>query len=122
MFKYRTLSLAVIASWAFVAGYLQNKQNLLDKFYKLVDNAGDNIDPLNGKAMAKAKHPKLDSDTYRGLGTRTNDKERGRLTQFFYRYSKSKNPKISLAMYNEAIKYYHVNKESDDIKKTKSAF
>ena len=120
-YKYKALALAVISSWAFVAGYLQRDNEKLEKLYNLPEYVTKE-DPLNGEAMAKAKHPKLDSDTYRGLGTRYNDKERGRLTQLFYRYTDSEKNKITLDFYNAAISLYHNNKDKEKRKKDEAVF
>ena len=120
-YRYRALSLAVISSWAFVAGCLQKDEEKLKKLYNLPELSGKD-DPLNVEAMNKARHPKLDLDNYRGLGNRTGEKERGRLAQFFFRYAASDKEKANLEMYNAAIKFYHYNKDSQNIKKEKAAF
>ena len=107
-YKIKAFSYAVISSWAFAVGVLQNDKHRLKKLYSLPDFGGEN-DPLNASAMSKAKH-KTDSDTYRGLGTRTDAKERGRLLQLFLNYSKSDKPKITEQMCVAAIDIYHANK------------
>ena len=106
---------------ACVSGYLQRDKTKLKKLYSLPEYSGRE-DPLNVEAMNKARHPKLDLDNYRGLGNRTGEKERGRLTQFFYRYAASDKEKVNLDMYNAAIKFYHFNKDSHNIKKEEAAF
>jgi hypothetical protein len=40
-------------------------------------------DPLNAVELARARH-RTDPDTYRGLGFRTDPKERGRFVELFY--------------------------------------
>ena len=120
-YKIKAYSLAVITSWAFAASVLQRVPQRLEKLYSLPDLSG-NDDPLNAKAMSKAKH-KFDSDTYRGLGTRNDEKERGRLLHLFLGYSSSTKPKITEQMCNAAISIFHSN---DDVikaeEKRKRAF
>ncbi len=72
--------------------------------------------------MGKAHH-KTDPDTYRGLGTRTDKKERGRLLQLFLNYSKSDKLKITEQMCNAAIDIFHANKGRKEAQeKLKKAF
>lgn len=120
-YKFRALSLSVISSWAFTAGSLQGNKKALKKHYD-IPVLSKSADPLNGKDMTKAHHPKLDKDTYRGLGTRTNGAERGRLLQFFYRFAFSTHTEATLELYNKAIKIYHHQKEAEEIKKTETDF
>lgn len=80
-FSDKASSYAVVAAWAFVAGTLSDNKIRLERHYSLA--AQEKSDPLNAKVLAKAKH-KTDPDNYRGLGTRTDAKERGRLAELFY--------------------------------------
>lgn len=119
-YKYRVLNLAVISSWAFVAGYLQKNSKELRKLYRLPINSG-NQNPLNSAAMDRARH---DSDpiNYR-MGVRFGEKERGRLTQLFYRYAISdKLIQLNLKAYNESITRYNILKEEDSLSKSSSVF
>ena len=59
--------------------------------------------------MAKSKHKALDSESYRGLGTRSDNNERGRLLQLFLDYSNSSKPKITGEMCNASIHMFHSN-------------
>ncbi len=120
-YKNKAFALAVISSWAFTAGALQNDNKPLKKLYDIPEVSG-NQDPLNGKAMTEAKHPALDKETYRGLGTRYGDQERGRLLQFFYRFATTDHDKITKELYNKAIKIYHHKKEHKKIKKEEEEF
>jgi len=114
-YKYRALNLAVISSWAFVAGNLQNKSDKLEKLYKLPVLAGDE-DPLSAKTMDSVKH-KSDPPGYK-MGVRFGSKERGRLVQLFYRYATSdKVKKLSKKAYELAIRYYEFYKENKDLGK-----
>lgn len=74
-------SYAIVAAWAFVAGVLSNNKTRLERHYAL--SRIEKTDPLNAKVLARAKH-KTDPDNYRGLGTRTDAKERGRLAELFF--------------------------------------
>lgn len=74
-------SYAIVAAWAFVAGTLCDNKVRLLRHYELPNQGKP--DPLNAKALARARH-KTDPDNYRGLGTRTDAKERGRLAELFY--------------------------------------
>ncbi len=102
-FGDKPLSYAVLAAWAFVAGNLQDNDLRLQRHYDLSKQT--NSDPLNAKVLAKARH-KTDPDNYRGLGTRTDVKERGRLAELFY-FQAEKGTGINKELANAAImKYY----------------
>ncbi len=102
-FADKALSYAVLSAWAFVAGVLQSNTVRLNRHYALSDET--KTDPLNAKVLAKAKH-KTDPDNYRGLGTRTDVKDRGRLTELFY-FQAEKGSGITKELTAAAIaKYY----------------
>lgn len=109
-YRIKSFSLAIVASWAFASGALQQYPDRLKKIYSLPDLAG-NDDPLNAVAMTKAKHKGLDTESYRGLGVRSDEKERGRLLQLFLEYSKSQKPKITEPMCNASIEIFHSNSD-----------
>lgn len=120
-FKIKSFNLAIITSWAFTAGVLQTDKRRLKKFYDLPILSGAD-DPLNASAMGKA-HYKTDPETYRGLATRTDQKERGRVLQLFLQYSASPKPKITEQMCNAAIEIFHANQGSiNSEKKRQEAF
>jgi hypothetical protein len=75
----------------------------LRRHYDLKDQAGK--DPLNAAALAKGRH-KSDPENYRGLGYRTDAKERGRFVELFYLQSE-KGDGVSNALIDLAIKKYH---------------
>lgn len=77
----KAFNYAVLAAWAFVAGLLENNGVRLERHFHLPENSKK--DPLNAEALGKARH-KSDPPNYRGLGTRTDAKERGRLIELFY--------------------------------------
>jgi hypothetical protein len=59
-------------------------------------------DPLNAGALAKGRH-KTDPENYRGLGYRTDAKERSRLVELFYLQAED-GSKITPGMVDLAIK------------------
>lgn len=102
-FADKALSYAVLAAWAFAAGTLQSNTVRLSRHYELSESK--TTDPLNAKVLAKARH-KSDPDNYRGLGTRTDAKERGRLVELFF-FQAEKGSGITKDLANAAImKYY----------------
>lgn len=80
-FADKAFNYAILASWSYVAGVLSNNPTRLSRHYNLAINSKK--DPLNAEALAKARH-KSDPINYRGLGSRTDVKERGRLVELFY--------------------------------------
>ena len=79
-FAAKVHNYAVLAAWAFTSGQLQSNPTRLKRHYSLPENT--NKDPLNAAVLASARH-KSDPENYRGLGTRTDAKERGRLIELF---------------------------------------
>jgi hypothetical protein len=72
---------AVLSAWAYVAGLLSCNEVRLTRHFALSDTAGR--DPLNAVELSRARH-RTDPDNYRGLGFRTDPKERGRMVELFY--------------------------------------
>lgn len=102
-FAEKATSYAVLSAWAFISGVLQSNTARLKRHYSLCDES--KTDPLNAKILAKAKH-KTDPENYRGLGTRTDVKDRGRLAELFY-FQAEKGSGITKELTNAAIaKYY----------------
>lgn len=102
-FAEKSLNTAVLSAWAFTAGVLRANDARLAKHYALKDQSGK--DPLNAAALAKGRH-KSDSENYRGLGYRTDAKERGRLAELFFAQAE-KGGGISPNLVDIAIKKYH---------------
>jgi len=100
-FRNKAISMAVLSSWAFVAGLLQNKKDALRKLFSLPKLSGDK-DPLVAKFMSESSHPK-DPPTYRGLGTRYTVEDRGRVTEMFIQYASSSSKQITRAIIESAI-------------------
>jgi hypothetical protein len=73
----------VVSGWAFVAGLLHNNELRLKRHFGLADKKGGH-DPLNASALiSKGKHPS-DGENYRGMGFRTDPKERARFVELFF--------------------------------------
>lgn len=107
----KVLSLSVVASWAYAAGYYQRNKKLLNNFYSLPKSVEEDEDPLNAKDLSLARHKGTDPDTYRGLGTRSDPRELGRMLEvFFVLTEKARNKKINLKLANAAIQSYEAKK------------
>jgi hypothetical protein len=102
-FAEKALNYAVLSSWAFIAGVLHSNEVRLKRHYSLKDQTGK--DPLSAAVLAKGRH-KTDPDNYRGLGYRTDAKERGRLAELFFLQAE-KGDGISTSLVDVAIKKYH---------------
>lgn len=77
----KAMNYAVLSAWAYVAGVLSKNKARQKRHFAL--RTVQNKDPLNATALAKGRH-KTDQENYRGLGYRTDAKERGRLVELFY--------------------------------------
>jgi hypothetical protein len=77
----KAYNLAVFSAWPYVAGLLHGNDARLKRLFSLRNNTGK--DPLNAAALADGRH-KTDAENYRGLGYRTDAKERGRFVELFY--------------------------------------
>lgn len=102
-FQEKALNFAVLSAWAYTAGLLSANAVRLGRHFGLKSQAGK--DPLNAAALANGKHA-TDSDNYRGLGYRTDAKERGRFVELFYLQAEKGNG-ITGPVIDVAIKKYH---------------
>jgi len=102
-FSEKALSYSVLASWSFVAGVLHKNKERLKRHYELSKRRS--ADPLNSSVLAKGRH-KTDPENYRGLGTRTDVKDRGRLAELFFLQAE-KGTGINKKMVDLAIEKYH---------------
>jgi len=103
-FKTKALTPSIISTWAFVSGLLQKNRKRLEKLYKLTDKTKSK-NPLSAKEMSEYKH-QSDLKTYRGLGTRTDRKERGKLIELFLLYSEKQEPTITHNLIDAAVTNY----------------
>ena len=81
-FRHKAKNLALLAGWAFVSGCLSENPIRLSRHYGLKD-LGKTKDPLRADLLAIGRHA-TDPANYRGLGYRTDAKERGRFTELFW--------------------------------------
>ena len=102
-FESKALNSAIMSAWAFVAGMLHDNSSRLKRHFAL--KTPKSKDPLNAAALAKGRH-KTDADNYRGLGYRTDSKERGRFVELFYLQAES-GAGITPSLIDLAIKQYH---------------
>lgn len=102
---------AVLSSWAFVAGVLSTNLLRLQKHFSLKNQVGR--DPLNVAVLAKGRH-KTDAENYRGLGYRTDAKERGRMTELFFLQAE-KGDGITANTVDVAIKRYHAKEATLEV-------
>jgi hypothetical protein len=75
-------------------------------------------DPLNAAALANGRH-KTDPENYRGLGYRTDPRERGRFVELFYLQAED-GKGITPSEIDIAIKQYHVKQAQLDLMKAKA--
>ncbi len=69
--------------------------------------------PLNAAALAKGRH-KTDPENYRGLGYRTDPKERGRFVELLYLQAEKGNG-IATGQIDLAIKKYHAKQAALEV-------
>jgi hypothetical protein len=112
----KALNAAVMAAWAYVAGTLRNNQVRLQRHFGLSNTTGR--DPLNASALAKGRH-RTDPENYRGLGYRTDAKERGRLVELFGLQAEEGKGITSPAV-DIAIKKYHAKQAQLEVQKAQA--
>ncbi|WP_424973212.1 hypothetical protein [Dinoroseobacter sp. S76] len=81
-YRHKAKNLALLAGWAFVAGCLSENQQRLKRHYALSEK-GKSKDPLRADLLANGRHS-TDPANYRGLGYRSDPKERGRFAELFW--------------------------------------
>jgi hypothetical protein len=108
--RAKAMAMAIVSAWSYTSGLLQDDPVRLAKFYSLPKKSGKD-DPLNAKGMTAFKLRGIDPEAYRGLGTRTDAKERGRLIMIFLEYSKANSGnKIDSPLLERAVRFYQSNK------------
>jgi hypothetical protein len=115
-FPEKALNAAIMSAWAYVAGALHSNAVRLQRHYALADSAGR--DPLNAAALAKGRH-RTDPDNYRGLGYRTDAKERARLVELFGLQAEE-GKGITPQAVDVAIKKYHAKQAQLDVQKAQA--
>ncbi len=117
-FANKIMHPCVAASWAYSAGFFQRNNEPLKCHYELVNSVPLPNDPLNAKALLKARLKGIDPDTYRGLGARINSEELGRMFEvFLLQATIAKKRGITLDLANAAIKSYQAKKAKYDADK-----
>lgn len=112
----KAMNVAVMSAWAYVAGMLHANQPRLKRHYDLKASVGK--DPLNAVALAAGRH-KTDAPNYRGLGYRTDPRERGRFVELFYLQAED-GKGITPSSVDIAIKQYHVKQAQLEVIKAKA--
>lgn len=80
--RHKAKNLALLAGWAFVSGCLKDNKTRLARHFSLAES-GKTKDPLRAEILASGRHA-TDPANYRGLGMRTDAKERGRFAELFW--------------------------------------
>ena len=114
-FPEKAMSPAIIAAWAFITGALHDNEERRKRHYALCLVKGK--DPLNASELTNGRH-KTDGPTYRGLGYRTDAKERGRFAELFF-YQAENGHGISAKAIEIAIKQHVVKQAQLDLIKSK---
>jgi hypothetical protein len=112
-YREKAMNIAILAAWAYVAGLLTGNATRLERHFALSEKTGS--DPLNSSALAKGRH-KTDPENYRGLGTRTDAKERGRLVELFY-YQAEKGEGITKNAIEVAIAKYYAKQSQLEVQR-----
>lgn len=106
-------NMALLSAWAFVAGVLRSNAVRLQRHYAIADANGH--DPLNVSELVRGRH-KTDTDQYRGLGYRTDAKERGRFAELFFLQAVDGSG-ITRGNINVAIMKYHAKQAQLEVEK-----
>lgn len=81
-YRHKAQNLALLAGWAFVAGCLHDNTTRLKRHFALAEK-GKSKDPLRADLLGNGRHS-TDPPNYRGLGYRSDPKERGRFAELFW--------------------------------------
>lgn len=117
-FEDKANNLAVLTAWAYVAGMLQANPTRLGKHYALKDIPSG--DPLKADLLAKGRHV-TDADAYRGLGYRTDSKERGRFVELFALQAE-KGGGVAKKFIEAAISAYHAKQAALQAKELREKY
>jgi hypothetical protein len=112
----KALNVAVMSAWSYVAGMLRSNSVRLKRHFDLKGSVGK--DPLNAVALAQGRH-KSDAQNYRGLGYRTDPRERGRFVELFYLQAED-GKGVTPSAIDIAIKQYHVKQAQLEVIKAKA--
>lgn len=113
----KATNMAVMSAWAYMAGMLRKNAPRLKRHFELRLAKGK--DPLNARELAKSSHRhKTDPENYRGLGYRTDAKERGRLVELFS-IQADNGEGITPSAIDIAIEEYHIKQARLNVEKIK---
>lgn len=115
-FRTKATTPSVLSAWAFAAGLLQRDKGRLSKLYQLPEKSKGN-NPLAAREMADYHHQSADPKPYRGLGTRSDKRERGKMIEVFLLYSSKQQPRITTALIDAAVTNYYAYVLERDRKK-----
>lgn len=116
-FPYKATNGAVLSAWAYTAGMLQENPTRLARHCAL--SAATGRDPLNARDLAKGRH-KSDKDNYRGLGYRTDDRERGQMVELFSLIAED-GERITATKINAAVYAWFAKKAALDARRAREA-
>lgn len=116
-FAEKAMNDAILSAWPFVAGLLSDNAVRLAKHFEL--KSLGKPDPLRVPLLVKGRHV-TDPDQYRGLGYRTDPKERGRFVELFWLQAE-KGGGLTEKMVNAAIAAYHAKAALIEAKAMKDA-
>jgi len=114
-FPHKAMNAAVMSAWAYTAGMLQENPGRLARHYALSEAKGR--DPLNARDLAKGKH-RSDGDSYRGLGHRTDARERGQMVELFSLIAED-GEKMTANKINAAVYAWFAKKAALDAQKAR---
>jgi len=101
-YRNKALIESVLCGWSFVAGLLQQHPTRLDNHYRIPKVSSKIPDPLNAEEMSHFKHDS-DERTYRGLGTRSSQKDRQRIAHLFLAKSRTQNVFLDKSFMRKAV-------------------
>lgn len=107
--RHKAKNIALLAGWAFVAGCLHANLPRLQRHYALKDQSKTK-DPLRADLLSDGRHA-TDPANYRGLGMRSDPKERGRFAELFWLQAE-KGQGFTKAMIDLAIQVYEAKQAS----------
>lgn len=117
-FARKTFSYSIVAGWAYASGIFQHNSEHKDILYSIPDFVQEPDDPLNAKALSEARLKGVDPDTYRGLGTRSNSREFGRVLELFIVLATKASKKlITKKLANAAIQSYEAKRSVHEAEK-----
>jgi len=102
VFRLKALMPSSLTAWSYVAGLLQSHPARLQVHYQVPPPPKGVPDPLNAEEMQKFRYYQ-DVDTYHGLGTRANMKDRQRMAQLFLARSMDPQAVLDKKLINQAV-------------------